>query len=239
MKRLTLNLKSKKKILFLAISISVVYGLLNLYIHDFAARTSISDALIYEPMKVFYSYHSVFSMTFVFLPIFLIFICSNMKSEHSMLEIVRYNSIDKYTIDILKSCLFNTLIYELILSIPQITISLFSFTKIKWEIVIFKEINTILGLFFFSMLAELISILLQSKPTISFVVAAIFIMIDYFLYCIWGKSIYIVPLVSYTSDLSLLHIFFETAYGITVSIVLFIILNTILGKKSFYHNCDG
>lgn len=236
MRRYFSLLLSKKKCMFFIFIILYIYGLLISHVPDFEARI-ISNYHQDEEMSMrfFYCYNSIFSMTFIILPVFVIWMVTGIMSyDISILEIIRHKSMDRYSNSVLVSCILNSLLFELILFVFEIAFSINYINKIKWDIIGVFFVNSFLGMCFLFLFYEILKIVFRKYKSIRIFIVSISIVVEYLLFCKTGLSLYSVPLLTITEFTNLNHLWLSMLYGLLINIVSYNILDAIIKKQSIY-----
>ncbi len=232
MKILQCHLKSKDFIWM--IGFFLILGMIIKIFPDFTLWTISSPLeLVSEGQRVFYSIHSMFTMTFLILPIYICWIMPHKSRNAMILEATRYPSPDAYIRVLFWHCFIESLTYAIFVFLTFFVCQIPNFQELEPARVVMESINTCLGFFVIDLIGELLILLFRHRTAPVGILIAI-ICLEYFLFLQTTKSGIVCPLLAPNAESSLFALLFNTVYAIFLILLLYCIFSAVYRRKSLF-----
>lgn len=225
----------RSKAFYFLLTVFVVYALLVKSVPDFALRASSVSSSVYRPMKVFYSFFSIFPMTFIFLPAYELFAYSYKRRDQLPYIVVRYSSSDQFVSSLAKKSLWEAFFAATAMTGVILIFSIESIPQLLGKEILIGYGFSLLGFWMVDALTDIFSLLFPSHPYFPILLSVAINIGDYLSYLHWSIHSPIVYLFVRTGLESVGGRIWFLLYAIFSLLILLAVALLICRGRSFYH----
>lgn len=225
----------KSRAIYFVLLFITLYGGLVSFIPNFALLVSSVHGKLYRPMKVFYAFYSIFSMTFLLLPAYILFVYSLRENNSVSLELLRFHSPSQFSFYLSRKALLEGTIFSLILTVTIACLSLQDALYFSWGLLVVQFIKTILALWILSLLMKLFNELFKKHPLLSPCLIFLLLILDYYTFLNFKFPLLLSTILVMNGRETFNLLFVQLAYAFAILIILHLVFIAFINRKSFYY----